>query len=139
MQKIESQELRAYLPDAMTVEHDGYRMTRNFLVFIWVDYQYVGMAARAGYSWETSVPKGLQWFARRNDPKHAAASLVHDMMYERRLDRKLADLCFREILIDSGVSRVRAYVMWGAVRIGGHAFYASDTSRAWRLVRRLFD
>ncbi|MEK9713236.1 MAG: DUF1353 domain-containing protein [Thalassolituus sp.] len=137
--KIESAKFRQLLPTHMRVMPDGYQMTDEFRVFIWADGQYIGFDVSAGYNWETSVPKGLQWFAKRNESKHAAAALVHDLMYERRMNRKLADCCFREILIDSGVSRVRAYVMWGAVRIGGHAFYASDTSRFWRQVRRLFD
>ena len=136
---VTSATLRRLANGLAEITPDGYRSRHWWRPCIWIDGQYIGFDVAAGYCWETSVPKGLQWFAKRNERKHAAASLIHDLMYERRMNRKLADYCFREILIDSGVSRVRAYVMWGAVRIGGHAFYASDTSRFWRQVRRLFD
>ena len=139
LKNVESKALRSLIWRYTDQLADGYRSTDYWRPYISANGQYIGFDVAAGYCWETSVPKGLQWFAKRNERKHAAAALIHDLMYERRINRELADYCFREILIDSGVSRVRAYVMWGAVRIGGHAFYASDTSRFWRQVRRLFD
>lgn len=61
------------------------------------------------------------------------AYLMHDMMYTREcggnthtFSRKFADLVLREILISAGMSKLKAYTVWAAVRMFGKSAYEND-------------
>jgi hypothetical protein len=56
-------------------------------------------------------------------PKYKAASLVHDYLYRIKANRKLADLIYRQLLLDSGVGKYNAGKQYRAVRaFGGRAW-----------------
>ena len=57
-------------------------------------------------------------------PRYRAASLVHDYLYSIKANRKLADLIFKQMLLDAGVSKYTAGKMFRAVRLFG--------KKAWR-------
>jgi len=89
------------------------------------DGRQVDIHAPYGFAWDSaSVPPRLQGVIPRWG-RHTPASLCHDVLYvERRPDRRTADAAFYAALREDGVGRVKAWVMWAAVRIGGW--------RAWR-------
>jgi len=64
---------------------------------------------------------GAPWNVR-----YGRAAIVHDYLYrqggrlkEQSLTRKQADSLFFDTLIEDGVPKWRAWVMWSAVRAGG--------------------
>lgn len=57
--------------------------------------------------------------------RYAPAALIHDGLYAaQHLPRETADALFREMLLELGVGRAKAWAMYQAVRVGGGA--------AWR-------
>lgn len=91
-----------------------------------------------------SIPRAFWWFiGKPTDPKFVVASLYHDRMYELRLDRDKADTVFRKLLDKSGVNGRRVALMWAAVRVFGHTFYAATadnnkvSTKLWRVVLKL--
>jgi hypothetical protein len=46
------------------------------------------------------------------------AAVVHDYLCRTGYDRKVADALFHEMLLSTGVNRVRSWIMWVGVRIG---------------------
>jgi hypothetical protein len=97
------------------------------------------------------VPFGFVWdgasipgFARvivgsPLDRRYRVASMVHDRCYGLRVNRQAADYAFHELLKQSGVPHWRAWVMFSAVRIGGHVYTAAHTSRFWASVKRVLE
>lgn len=67
-----------------------------------------------------SVPRFLWWFIPPFGT-HASASVLHDYLYRsgNYTDRKEADAIFHEAMIVSDTPRVRARLMWLAVRVFG--------------------
>lgn len=75
-----------------------------------------------------SIPR----FARIIIPKlgkYTKASVIHDFLYQRGSipdspkdsnPRKTADVIFRDGMRDLGVVKWKRWVMWAAVRVGGH-------------------
>ena len=57
-------------------------------------------------------------------PRFRAAAIVHDYLYFIKANRKLADQIFKQMLLDAGVSRVKAAAMYRGVRLFG--------GRAWK-------
>ena len=63
-------------------------------------------------------------------------SLVHDAGYEDRTKRVLHDVIFYYLLRElEQVPAWKAWLMYAAVRIGGHVYYAAETSRFWRGIK----
>lgn len=94
----------------------------------------------AGFQYDgASIPKAF-WglIGEPDDTKFLEAALVHDYMYGKRMNRKLADGAFLNYLRKEGVWGFKAKLMWAAVRVGGFSFYAGDTSVFWRKVRNFF-
>lgn len=93
----------------------------------------------AYYCWDgASIPFFAQWFVGKPlEELFRMASFIHDLTYERREFRVLCDVLFYYILRRRGVAKWKAMLMYASVRVGGHAFYAGDTSRFWRAVRWL--
>lgn len=78
----------------------------------------------AGYKTDfASVPR-LLWGIVSTVGKHNLATLIHDWIYDNRIGtRKAADLEMLYWLRKSGVSDVKAYMMYVAVRIGGKSWW----------------
>lgn len=74
-----------------------------------------------GYRWDGSTIPRIFWrlIGSKDDPQFLNASLVHDKICENKnlvnYDRQLSSMIFREILITSGVPKVKAYIMYYAV------------------------
>ena len=92
-------------------------------VLFTVDYlgsQYC-ILVHKGYTWDgASIPLGFRWIiGAKGSPEFLNASMIHDKMCENHEivgnDRQLSSIIFRELLIASGVSKVRAYTMFYAV------------------------
>jgi len=63
-------------------------------------------------------------------PMFQKAATVHDYLYtHHKVSRKKADQIFREILKDNTVSKVKAGVMYAAVRTGGYFAYKKGKSK----------
>jgi hypothetical protein len=104
-----------------------------------------------GFDWPVVVPFGFAWdgasipgFARAIvgsplDRRYRVASMVHDRCYEARVNRQATDYAFHDLLKQSGVPHWKAWVMFSAVRIGGHVYTAAHTSRFWAGVKRLLE
>lgn len=115
------------------------------LTEIWVDITYKTKSGKTetknlyiqpGMVWEASVPRWAQW-AVGKPTDFPLESLVHDYLYEQRFYREVADDVFYYLLDKSGVRDRKVRWMFWAVRLGGFVYYASDTSKFWRFVRRL--
>lgn len=93
----------------------------------------------SGYEWDgASIPKRFQWLiGKPKDKEFRFASMLHDDGYEERSNRAINDVIFLYVLLEMGVPSWKADLMYKAVRAGGFAYYASDTSRFWRFVRKL--
>ena len=76
-----------------------------------------------GYTWDgASIPVGFRWLiGAKGSPEFLNASMIHDKMFENHdlvdNDRQLSSIIFRELLIASGVGKVRAWTMFYAVDI----------------------
>lgn len=96
----------------------------------------------AGTVWNgASIPRAFWWLiGEPTRQEFALASLVHDFLYMYMVNRDTADAVFRKLLDWAGVNGRKVAVMWGAVRVGGHMFYASRaknnrlSTRAWRKI-----
>lgn len=95
----------------------------------------------AGYIFDGASIPPIFWdlIGEPDDQEFLIAALIHDFLYERRWNRKMADAAFRNFLIKEGVWGFKASVMWAAVRLGGFSFYAGDTSKFWAKVRNFLD
>ena len=52
------------------------------------------------------------------------ASIVHDYLYQiKKHVRKRADEIFLELMLEDGLSKVRAYTYYWAVRVGGRFYW----------------
>ena len=66
-----------------------------------------------------SVPR-LLWPLLPPQGRHSKAAVVHDWLYRHRVaSRGISDRIFYDAMIDSGVKRWRAYLMWLGLRVGG--------------------
>lgn len=85
-----------------------------------------------------SIPK-IFWgvIGKPTFKKFRIPAMVHDYLYGERWHREMADAAFRDLLEDENVWTPRATIMWAAVRIGGHAYYAGDKSPFWKSIREL--
>lgn len=74
-----------------------------------------------GYSWDgATIPVGFRWLiGAKGSPEFLNASMIHDKMCENHElvgnDRQLSSIIFRELLLASGVGKIRAYTMYWAV------------------------
>lgn len=84
----------------------------------------------AGYITDlASVPKLFRWLVGASATRTKAA-IVHDVLYgPARFDRVVADALFRAIMLEEGVPRFTAHLMWLAVRLGGWWTYYIGASR----------
>lgn len=66
-----------------------------------------------------SVPR-LFWRRLPKWGKYSYAAVVHDYLYYSHIvSRKKADLIFKDLMLRNGVSKIKANIMYLAVRIGG--------------------
>ena len=101
---------------------------------------------KAGGFWNGATIPKIFWglIGQPSSQKFALASLVHDELYEMRYNRDTADDVFRKLLDWAGVNGRRVALMWSAVRLGGHMFYAARaknnklSTRIWRGIVKKF-
>lgn len=66
-----------------------------------------------------SIPRALRWLIPTVG-RYNLAALIHDYLYDNRIkSRQYADRVFLYVMIKSGVTRVKAYTMYYAVRLFG--------------------
>ena len=74
-----------------------------------------------GYTWDgATIPFGFRWLiGAKGSSEFLNPSMVHDKMCENHEivgnDRQLSSMIFRELLIASGVSKLKAKTMYYAV------------------------
>lgn len=77
----------------------------------------------AGYRTDlASVPRPAWWLVPRDDEQARRPSVVHDYIYTNLTDRfskAEADRIFYDALLDEGMHKPLAWLMYTAVRIGG--------------------
>ncbi|MBM96016.1 MAG: hypothetical protein CMI09_09255 [Oceanospirillaceae bacterium] len=102
-----------------------------------VSGQSVTVRLEFGFEWDgASIPGFAQWLiGKPMDFEFRIASLLHDAGYEYRTRRVLHDVIFYYLLRQASVPAWKASIMFAAVRLGGHVYYASETSRFWRGVK----
>lgn len=84
-----------------------------------------------GFSFDGATIPALFWFPLRLhpfSPRIITAALEHDYCYYLKLDRKKSDKLFYRNLRKHGINKVRAWVMYRAVRLAGWVFYLSDSN-----------
>lgn len=75
------------------------------------------------YCWNGADVPRIFWrlIGSPDNPNFLTASMIHDYMVTNREcvnnDRQLSSIIFRELLIGSGVSKIKAYIMYYAVDI----------------------
>lgn len=84
-----------------------------------------------GFTWDgASIPKSL-WSEVGCPIDYAVESLIHDALYRTHLlDRKSADKIFHRLLVQNGVSMVKAKAMYLAVRVGGEEAYSGANMKS---------
>ncbi|MFL0806746.1 MAG: DUF1353 domain-containing protein [Oceanobacter sp.] len=109
--------------------------------FFVVSGRTVSIRVPFGFEWDgASIPGFGRWLVGHPlDNAFRVPSLVHDAGYAGRTTRVLHDVIFFHLLRQFGVPLWKASIMYTAVRIGGHVYYASETSRLWRGVKRVLD
>lgn len=82
------------------------------------------ITARAGYEFDgASIPRVFWFIGHPMSPKFQRAALIHDILYGFRTDRETNDELFYQLLLEDGVNKFRAKLMWTAVRVGGVFYY----------------
>ena len=106
-----------------------------------VSGQPVTVSLEFGFEWDgASIPGFGQWLIGQPlDDAFRVPSLVHDAGYADRTMRVLHDVIFFHLLRQAGVPLWKASIMYVAVRLGGHVYYASETSRFWRGVKQVLE
>jgi hypothetical protein len=89
------------------------------------------LTLRKGYAWDG--PSG----PTIDTPSFMRGSLVHDALYQLMREelippehREYADTLLREICLEDGMSRIRAWWVYQGVRLGGASSAAPDLLRA---------
>lgn len=102
--------------------------------FVWVG-QSVEIRVPARYCFDgASIPRIFWRVIGHPWGEYREAACVHDWLYSDghiahpEIERKQADQIFRRIMLEVGISRRKAAIMYRAVRIGG--------GRAWKAYRR---
>lgn len=76
---------------------------------------------KRGYTYDgATIPFGFRWLiGTKGSPEFLNPALIHDVMCETHSlienDRQLSSIIFREMLIASGVNKIKAYTMYYAV------------------------
>ena len=83
-----------------------------------------GYEIPAGYITDfASVPRSL-WNVLPPTGLHNTAAILHDWLYDNRIgERKKADEIFYKVMIESGVNKIAAKVMYWGVRLGGKSWW----------------
>lgn len=91
------------------------------------DINYLGkqycILIEKGYCWNgANIPRPFWWLiGSMGENEFLNASMVHDKLTENHhlidYDRQLSSMIFREMLIASGVSKVKAQIMYKAVDV----------------------
>jgi hypothetical protein len=86
-----------------------------------------GVTIPEGFQWDgASVPRPL-WFIMPKFGENSIAFLMHDFLYSRyaphTISRAEADAILREDLLQLGVGRVRAALVYRTVRLFGGSYF----------------
>jgi len=85
-----------------------------------------GIRIPAGYDCDgASIPKMFHWLVGNPfDSKFIEAAFIHDWIYWTHCkSRDIADWLFYHTLIENGVPKVKALVMYNAVRLFGYKYW----------------
>lgn len=109
---------------------DCYRTARPFSFDVGFKGSGLTLTVPEGFATDlASVPRWLWWLFPRDDPRYAAAAVLHDFLYRwqsasgDQFDRATADAVFLEAMLILGVPGWKAWAMYLAVRaFGQHAY-----------------
>ncbi|MCP1500645.1 hypothetical protein J2Y86_005352 [Pseudomonas migulae] len=83
----------------------------------------------AGYRTDlASVPRPVWWLVPRDDELARRPAVVHDYIYTnltRKFTKAEADLVFYDALLEEGMPKPLAWLMYTAVRIGGRGNWSA--------------
>lgn len=90
-----------------------------------------------------SIPRiGWQLTYTPFHPDVMLAALVHDWLYlSHQFSKETADLIFKDLLLESGVSETKAWIMYQAVKLGGGCAWKQSRDdkkklrRLWKINR----
>jgi hypothetical protein len=114
----------------MTMHKDDKWMLKNDFIY------YDGgqkIEIKAGFVHDlASVPRILNIFFRKHG-NHSKAAIVHDYLYEnqglvsqfKRYTRAQSDEIFYQAMLECGVNKFKAWLMWAGVRSGGYFAWKS--------------
>lgn len=107
-------------PNLLPVEYEGLELYQLFENYVTTNGNYI-LSEPAGLLVDgASVPR-IAWSYVPPDGRHRRASFAHDVHYCRKtLPKKLADQMFYDMLIEDGVPRWRAGIMYRAVHYFGN-------------------
>lgn len=107
-------------PNLLPVEYEGLEMYQLFERYITFSGDYCFLEEAGVIVDGASVPR-IAWSYVPPDGRHRRAAFCHDISYARKLvSKKLADQMFYDMLIEDGVSRWRASIMYRAVHYFGN-------------------
>lgn len=108
------------------LDRDCYRTVREFGFDVGFKGSGLRITVPAGFLTDLmSGPRWLWWLFPRDDPRYAAAVVVHDYLYKwksergEKFDRATADAIFLEAMLILGVPEWKAVTMYVAVRLFG--------------------
>lgn len=94
----------------------GKRVYFKLLEGVWINNVYIPEDFNTDFA---SVPRSL-WNILPPMGKHNEAALLHDYLYVNNIGtRKQADKDFLNVMLESGVKKTTAYMMYWGVRLGG--------------------
>lgn len=82
-----------------------------------------------GFEWNGASIPAIFWSILRVTPFHHTvrrASLLHDFLYTRTIDRRLADTLFLILMREDGANIFQRAAMFMAVRLFGWLFYKGE-------------
>ena len=83
----------------------------------------------SGFMFDGATIPAIFWWPLRLhpfSPRIVTAALEHDFNYYTRRDRKASDQLFYTTLKKHGIDKLRAWLMYAAVRSAGWIFYLPD-------------
>ncbi len=89
-------------------------------------FVYKNIVVPSGFIYDgNSIPRAFRWFLGKFE--YMRASCVHDWLYDVRctnnINRKQADNIYRDMLIELGVSKIKANIAYVAIRLFGEKYY----------------
>jgi len=103
-----------------------YELLEDYTYICTIDGKRIEIAVPARFLYNGASIPAVGWIITYTPfhPDVMAPALVHDYLYINHVvDREAADSILYQMLIDNGVTRTTAEIMFQAVRVGGSGYW----------------